>query len=102
VVFGAWAYVQSHTNARLDRFAETQVETNKRLDAGTDRLDRYIRGQLHQRDLEDARACVVGHVRYDLFKQLMDDLVGPHPEVWARYPQPPCDRAAAQAVLDKG
>lgn len=94
-LFGIASCNQAHTNHQLE-------DTNARLEDTVQRLDTYIRDQLHEADLEGARQCVGNHVRYQLFKQIMTDLVGDHPEVWQKYPSPPCDLAAAQALLDKG
>jgi hypothetical protein len=94
-LFGVASCNQARTNNRLG-------DTNSRLEATVERLDTYIRDQLHEADLEAARQCVGNHVRYRLFKQIMTDLVGERPEVWQKYPSPPCDLAAAQALLDKG
>ena len=95
LLFGISSCRQDHINARQDR-------SDARLQQTIDRQDAYIDAQLHQRDLDAAAACVSNHVRYELFKQLMTDLVGDRPDVWQRYPTPPCDRAEAQALLDKG
>ncbi len=95
VLFGIASCNQARTNNRLDG-------SDAKLEATVERLDTYIRDQLHEADLETARECVGSHVRYQVFKLIMTDLLGDRPEVWKRYPAPPCDLPAAQALLDKG
>ncbi len=98
LLFGVASCQQRRINDHQAATDRHQAVIDARLQATIDRLD----AQIHLRDLDTARACISNHVRYELFKQIMTDLVGDRPDVWARYPSPPCDRAKAQAQLDKG
>lgn len=95
VLLGVTSFQQRATN---DHFA-TQDD---HLAATNRRLDEYVHAQEHQRDLDDARACITSHVRYQVFRDIITELTDATDEVWGRYPAPPCDMVAAQRVLATG